>query len=363
MDHLASLLLGPQYKNIPKDEMLLRFGLIVISIIYLACHSFFMVYYRIHGILALSNINIFSTIIYAALLFANRKRLRPFSSIFVVLELAIYCFLSCYYVGWSVGTQWYLTIMTVPVYFMYQIPSKVRKFSVVIFALSMIGCYILKLSGPPVYDNTRLLVMEAFNVVMAVGGPVMIISLLHLGNKITERAYQFAIDSLTEEANRDVLTGLWNRRFAEQYLQALYRETAQKKRAFIGILDIDLFKNVNDAFGHDVGDEVLKWLSQEAQSSFRHSDIIARWGGEEFLLIVTDTDEKGAQKAFENFVAKIRDASLTVQDHYIRITITIGYAACAYTENYHDCIRQSDEALYYGKNHGRDQVNRTERVA
>ena len=170
--------------------------------------------------------------------------------------------------------------------------------------------------------------------------------------------------SLKEATLRDNLTGLNNRRFLEEYIEILISESEREKND-IGILmaDLDFFKKVNDVHGHQVGDRVLKTLAKILKNSVRSSDIVIRYGGEEFLLIIkkasSDDDVMAVaekiRKNVEEHVMKI-DSVITLKK-----TLTIGVSLFPKdSENFWQAIKFADVALYRGKDGGRNQVVRFE---
>jgi diguanylate cyclase (GGDEF)-like protein len=129
------------------------------------------------------------------------------------------------------------------------------------------------------------------------------------------------------------------------------------------MLDIDHFKNVNDQFGHDMGDKVLKNIVGVIKDNLRDSDFVFRYGGEEFTVYLPDTDTKEAQKVAENIRQKVQDAQI------LERTISLGCISTSDLEEWQKdqkdinmkeimniLIKKADQALYYSKEHGRNQV-------
>ena len=165
-------------------------------------------------------------------------------------------------------------------------------------------------------------------------------------------------ETLREQANRDSLTGLFNRRYLEGTLD---REMARCRREgtpmTMLLLDIDHFKLINDTYGHQAGDEVLRVFGRVLHDTARAEDIVCRYGGEEFLLVLSKMPldiarERGAylQKFFE-------DMTVSFGDHRIRLTTSIGIAGTPeHSDSSDGLIRCADEALYLAKHHGRNRV-------
>jgi len=157
----------------------------------------------------------------------------------------------------------------------------------------------------------------------------------------------------------DVLTGLHNRRYMESHLGNLVRRAVEGARPVaLVILDIDHFKLVNDAHGHDVGDEVLKQFSERIQQNVRGIDLAARYGGEEFIIVMPDTDLAVAQSVAERLRQFIADLPFTVstEEGKLDISASFGVTASGTTDTPETMIKRADEALYQAKHEGRNRV-------
>lgn len=155
-------------------------------------------------------------------------------------------------------------------------------------------------------------------------------------------------------ASRDSLTGLHNRREAEQVLE---REWRRSKRYGIPLtilmFDVDSFKQINDRLGHAYGDMVLKMIAKAVQVNLRTADTLARWGGEEFLIVAQHTDMAGGAMLAEkirHYVAQQSMANLG------RVTISLGVAQLSGDENLDQLLRRGDQAMYRAKSYGRNCV-------
>ena len=172
------------------------------------------------------------------------------------------------------------------------------------------------------------------------------------------RALATAYEHLQIEANTDPLTAVSNRR---PFLKMLRREfdSAQLRGDpfSVAMLDIDHFKQVNDTFGHDVGDRVLQDVSSLLIEQFRSIDLVGRLGGEEFALVFPRTDTSGAQIACERIRTRIRKTGFKIDEKEVQITVSIGLAARR-PETLSDTalLKQADVLLYQAKKGGRDRV-------
>lgn len=159
---------------------------------------------------------------------------------------------------------------------------------------------------------------------------------------------------LFQQATTDTLTGLSNR---QKFLNKMELELERYKRYgthfAISMIDIDHFKEVNDKYGHDTGDEILKEISQLLNNHIRKNDLLARWGGEEFILISVEIDEKKLFSLTKKLREVIEEKKFETVNH---LTISIGTTILHKCDTMQTVIKRADKALYLSKNNGRNQV-------
>lgn len=159
---------------------------------------------------------------------------------------------------------------------------------------------------------------------------------------------------LLDQAATDPLTGALNRRQMESLLaEAVERRSRSAAPASILLMDIDHFKSVNDRFGHHAGDQVLKNLVTLTKKHIRKLDRVFRTGGEEFLILLTDTKASDATKHAERLRMLIAEASLTKE---CQVTVSMGVAECVPNQSVESWIKNADDALYSAKQEGRNRV-------
>lgn len=157
----------------------------------------------------------------------------------------------------------------------------------------------------------------------------------------------------------DPLTRLWNRAGGEEFLGRQHRVAVQKGEKFcIGMLDIDHFKQINDTYGHSVGDEVLREVARRILHSIRSNDFACRMGGEEFLLVIFDPLATDALSIANRVRDNVRTAPIHAQGHSVKVTLSIGlaYFDPAGLVTPQEVIQLADESLYRAKNSGRDRI-------
>ena len=171
-------------------------------------------------------------------------------------------------------------------------------------------------------------------------------------------ATRYELEHYEEKSVRDELTGLYNRRQIQSELQRSKRRADTQGTPFtICLIDIDRFKEINDRNGHLVGDTILQQFADVARSSIRDTDLIGRYGGDEFLLILPDTDLKGAVMHAERLrvYAHFLDFQETLEQK--NISLSIGVAQYHSGDTINDLISHADSALYQAKQLGRNRVN------
>ncbi len=164
---------------------------------------------------------------------------------------------------------------------------------------------------------------------------------------------------IQEQAIHDALTGLFNRRYLIETLsRELLRILREKKNLCVAMLDLDFFKRINDTFGHEAGDEVLKYLGALMMSNFRGSDICCRYGGEEFIIIMVDSNLINAVPKLEHIRQELENAQILFQGSALpKITVSIGVAeAPTHASTTDKIIRMADEALYTAKKSGKNRL-------
>ena len=168
------------------------------------------------------------------------------------------------------------------------------------------------------------------------------------------------MDHLKESTLRDAMTGLYNRRFLEEYVTTLVAASQRRKTPFsVLMLDLDYFKQVNDTFGHEAGDKVLKTLSEILSKSVRSSDMVVRYGGEEFLIILMDTVSDVALTIAENIRAKVEETKISLPGTMLQKTISIGVSEFPLdADTFWQVVKYADVALYEAKTQGRNRVLR-----
>lgn len=208
----------------------------------------------------------------------------------------------------------------------------------------------------------------AFEALIAVAFACMLAAMTVLASEITALRVAFerrrqrlneVMQQLSELAMRDELTGLYNRRYIMDVLQ---RQKALADRGHLSFTlcycDLDHFKRINDRYGHQVGDRVLRDFAGIARGVVRSVDFVARLGGEEFLLVLVGADADTAEQVAKRLCNGARSLNIDPESPEFRLTVSVGLASFRRGERVEDVIQRADRALYEAKSQGRDQIVR-----
>lgn len=188
----------------------------------------------------------------------------------------------------------------------------------------------------------------------------------HLNEKVLARKDEFGEmgrstlhmqKSLRELIEQDALTKIYNRRSGEIRIRNVYEKAQKTAEPFaIAIGDIDFFKKINDTYGHEAGDTVLKNVAHILNKDMLGNGFVARWGGEEFLIVYERKTLKAAVEGLQVILNHINSFEAVYNEHKIKVTMTFGVAAGDCQRGLYDLLKEADDKLYYGKQNGRSQI-------
>lgn len=236
--------------------------------------------------------------------------------------------------------------------------------SLIIVAVASSGARQLTLIiGPPLLITVFVLILSGFVPSYGAVYPVYLATATAVGLIISEMLHHghvssfLALKKTEHHATTDPLTGLPNRRAMHLRLNTAQAQILRSNSpASLMMADLDHFKRVNDDYGHDVGDEVLIELAQRMQSMLRASDAVARWGGEEFLIMLFGSDQQNGLAVAETLRRLVSDTPFATSAGNLTITISIGVAQLNSERSIEGTIKAADDALYKAKKNGRNQT-------
>lgn len=176
--------------------------------------------------------------------------------------------------------------------------------------------------------------------------------LISISLEQTKRNQQLAVTART-----DKLTGLYNRHHMEKRIEEEYQQYQKSGVEFALIMaDIDLFKEINDHYGHDGGDWLLQSVSDDLRKAVREHDEVARWGGDEFLLLLPATNSKSAVKLAERIGSTVKKRKYAYENKDLSVTLTLGVSVISRDDTVASIIKKADVVMYQGKRLGRNCV-------
>lgn len=195
--------------------------------------------------------------------------------------------------------------------------------------------------------------------IMLMGCMLLSLRLYQLRVRLRKQRQELAmaLEENRELASRDELTGLLNRRHMLELLHLEQRRCMRGPRTMLlAQMDIDHFKSINDTYGHLMGDLALKTFADLVRTSIRNTDVFSRWGGEEFVLLLSDTSVEGAMLTLNRIRQTVQNAEVRSEKGRLRMTVSIGLAEYLPGETIETTLDRADKALYSAKRSGRNQV-------
>jgi len=318
----------------------------------IAAHAGFVPMFALLGHPRLAAFNVLSIAMWIAAALANRRDRSTLAMALLTVEVVAHAVLAVLTLGWTSGFQYYLFPLIPFVMFNDRLQSR----TVVLISGSVFATLIA----------LRALAPDA-GAVDAVGGGIA--PLLRYGNlaipllALALVSFYFRNASTSAErrmesmALTDPLTGLLNRRSMEQRLREAAHAFQRSGRAFSVVMaDVDHFKRINDEHGHAAGDRVLRAVAGLFVEELRAHDAVARWGGEEFLLLLPETDAALAGEVAERLRGAAERRLGEAAGLRQGVTLTFGVAVFDGTIRVAECLKKADEALYAGKEAGRNRV-------
>lgn len=273
----------------------------------------------------------------------------------VYFWLTFYMTVTTFCLGTNFGFQLYCLSMIPIIFYTEYLGRKfeMKPFDALPISIVIVVFYLLSTGYSsfygPVYEVNYVYagVFRLFN-------SLIVISFLVFYSRLMLRIVRQSEDQLEDIANKDQLTGLYNRRSMITKLEAAY-ETGTV--SFLAMADIDNFKHINDTYGHNAGDYVLRNVSRLMREVCPESDI-ARWGGEEFLILSRIPAEPDGVALIEKLRSAIEQEEFVFEGEHIKVTITAGLSELRKDYIIDKWIKEADDNLYYGKNHGKNMVVR-----
>lgn len=323
----------------------------------LCSHVYLLIMFSVMHIVWMIGANLISIVVYALNFFWPPSKLKSMF-ICVYVEILLHMILAIGVVGWSCGFQLYSFALILTIYYGDYICVKLngkrmypRRISIgvaVLYVLLYLASHwvepLCPLDNPNMYPLLYL-VNALF---------VIVFFIIYVEN--FECIVLQTETRLAEAAEKDELTGMSNRRNMQTSLNELFYRKDQVKEISIAILDIDDFKHVNDIYGHNAGDFILKGVAQKIYGKESESIHTCRWGGEEFLMLsVGEKAYENLSAAIQKVLEEVRNEKYQYEDNCIGVTVSAGVSKWSGKEKFEHTISRADGYLYEAKERGKDQ--------
>lgn len=325
-----------------------------IDLVLLTIHICLLLFFAWMHIWAMVCVNVISVGVYAAMARISGKEpfvflLTTFCEIYVHMILAIVC------VGWDFGFQLYCFSLIPIIFYCDYVGKSTRAKSchpiiisiLVVVTFLVLWLYIWRCGAVYKVDNTDVAMMG--NMMNAVFDFVFLI--FYMAN------YEKLSIQTEHVASKDELTGLNNRHKMRDLMQVVIERQGNQDNLAFSILDIDDFKKINDTYGHNVGDQVLRAVAEKIAGLQSDNMYVCRWGGEEFLVMASGDGCYGSLKtAIDSLIQEIRGMMVPCGSWEIGVTITAGAARSLRQEKADETINRADKYLYEGKLSGKNKL-------
>lgn len=270
---------------------------------------------------------------------------------------ATWIVVNIFYFGWDIGVQHFILVLLVLCFFSGYSQYHFKIFFAIVLCLFRIYLFFLCRSREPVIALPEMMtnVLQMINTICIFWCISLIVYVFSKDSQALEHKLVDYNTKLLSQANTDVLTGLYNRRKAMEYLEELLIPSNHHFTS-ICICDIDFFKKVNDNYGHDIGDIVLQTIARTMQTTLEKKCFIARWGGEEFLLVFPSCNGDEAFCFLEELKRRISALQFNADGTAFSVTMTFGLTEYDFRSDIDTAIKEADEKLYMGKKNGRNRI-------
>ena len=334
------------------DEATAQFWKHIITIVQIAfaIHVLLFILFTAMNIPLLYFGNGLSIVAYMVCLRAIKRERYGFAGVLMCSEIILHAMLATWVLGWDSNFHFYLFCIVPIIAFSFQnAPRQHNALNVSIVVVAVGGFALRGHMSSDSHLSPDLL--NAFGII----NTLVAVSILLHATRLSVRYTLSMQYNLFDSANRDTLTQLYTRRRILDRVQQMARKTQTSPTALI-LLDVDHFKRINDRYGHDQGDIVLQRIAGALGRNIRALDLAARWGGEEFLILMPQTRLEEARGVAERILENIRESAGLAEPTPHTVTATLAVVEVQAEESFDHALLRADQALYLGKQQGRDRV-------
>ncbi len=350
-----------KYENMLSDKREFTMYLIGLAACLMA-HVLYLVLFFSCKVRVMVIFNICSVIFYVLMLILAFKVQEKIYLVYAsIIEIIIHAAVATVCVGCKPDFSMFL-LMIIPLTFFMPVKNKAFPFVVLFVSLALYGVlrYIFHDPANALYDienSDVATVLYVINIVIGTFVLVYVTFISTLYNRYTDSKLRVQNEQLRVLASVDPLTKLLNRRAMNEELKNISKASGTSRISyFVGLGDIDDFKMINDTYGHDFGDVVLQSIAGIIQSKVPEGGFVSRWGGEEFLFVIPETDMDAGVKISEDIIQTVRENEFVKFNNSFAVTMTIGTSEGLPDDYFDKVITRADNRLYKGKNSGKNCV-------
>jgi diguanylate cyclase (GGDEF)-like protein len=315
-------------------------------------HILFIFFFLSIGSLWLSVLNVFSVIIWLIAMYQNQSGRYILATLIASIETIVHAALATHFLGLSMGFHYFLWPVALLIMVSNLFSTKKSMFMgfSVIVLYGVLNVYAKDITYQYAFPAITDFMLLTNTALAALGFVVVMMSSQDNNTKNEKRLYEIA--------NKDGLTGAFNRQFVYQLMKQTFSERRNLKSLdyTLVLTDIDNFKEINESVGHVVGDEVIKAVSAYLVTAVRETDIVARWGGEQFLIILMNIEPDNSQLLIEKIRKNVRYQIITEGLSDRLTTLSFGVAKAKDDEKFEDTIKRADLSMYKAKKLGKDRI-------
>ena len=341
-------------------HFLIHNGIMVTIGVMCLVHVMLLVIFSVAGSDFLVKFNILSVIVYILCMLLGKYGHLLTVYISIIVEVTVYTVISTYCVGLRCGTYCLLfSIVPIIIYFGTFLFKGLKRWIIILLLAINFATFVILYVGfvnvTPYYSvdpsiQLSLVILSAFSMIFAT---IFYNAIYIYSSELDVKDLELRNKKLSADAKEDVLTTLLNRRGFLPLVEPLMKNNKAGKFC-VAFCDIDDFKKVNDSYGHDAGDEVLRHITKLMRKEMQGCDI-CRWGGEEIVILMKDCNIEYAKERLETLRKNIESIPTVFYNKQIFVTITIGLEENMKTYKApEDIIKAADERMYYGKQHGKN---------
>ncbi|MBT1450990.1 GGDEF domain-containing protein [Glaciecola sp. XM2] len=346
--------LEDSYRALESKQSLLRLksSMGIVCFAGALAHLLFLFTFTLIGAMFMAILNIISVAIWIYAFAITKKGDYERAVYIVTLEMFLHAIIATYFVGTELGFQYYMWPLMA---LLLSLPSNKLKQSTFYCFITIATFVVVTLTMREieyVYRLSHLInYIYSFNVFMAAAPFILALLYMRSNSSDNEKA-------LFSQANMDLLTGTFNRRFVNDLMQTSVNE--ERRRRFdsytLVLADIDNFQSINDNIGHIRGDELVKHIAEVLKNNVRDTDILCRWAGEEFLILLVNADTEITEKVLRKIKHGIKSDSQIQSCSENGVSMSFGASTSHDTISFEEILRQADLKLYQAKAAGTDRI-------